>query len=65
MYKAIIAIIAVILLVGCAQQIETEPDTTANEDIEDIEDTINEIDTLIEDLNMSDLDDVDKELDSI
>ena len=70
MYKAILAIVAVILLVGCAQQIDTTEDTvqeptTANEDIADVEETIDEIDILLEDLDMDDLDSLDAEIENL
>ena len=60
MIKQIIGIIAVLLLVGCAQKIEVNQqpvaNTTANEDINSIDQGIANIDNTTDDLNTTDID---------
>lgn len=65
------ALLAVLFILGCAQQIdveqeaETEKNTTANEDISEIESEIDEIDSLMADIDMDEIDALDKEIDSL
>ena len=64
------AIIAVLLLVGCAQKIDVNQqtpitNTTAAEDISGIDADIANIDNMTNDLNTSDLDNLSNDIDQI
>jgi type IV pilus biogenesis protein CpaD/CtpE len=65
----IIAITLLLLIAGCAQktiiQKPTADDATASETITDVESGIDEVDALDSDLNFSETDDIDSELDQV